>query len=212
MSNKRTPKRPILPPRFHHTAITTLRLDAMVGWYEKVAGLTPVYHGDRGAWLTNDEANHRISLLVPDGLVDPTDKPHTTGLHHTAFEYASFDQWLDNYIRLREAGITPFLTLDHGMTMSLYYADPDGNGVEIQVDTFGNWAASKEWMFASIEFATDQLGSHFDPEFLVKAREDGQSFEQIHRRTRNGEFTPAQVPASILLPDAPNRVSTAELL
>lgn len=41
MSNKRTPKRPIIPPRLHHTAITTLRIDAMIDWYEKVAGLTP---------------------------------------------------------------------------------------------------------------------------------------------------------------------------
>ena len=203
MSSKRMPRRPIIAPRLHHTAITTLRIEAMIDWYEKVTGLTPVYYGDHGAWLTNDEANHRIALLVPDGLRHPTDKAHTTGLHHTAFEYATFDQWLDNYIRLRQTGITPFLTLDHGMTMSLYYADPDGNGVEIQVDTFGNWAESKEWMFASIEFEADQLGPHFDPEMLVKAREEGQSFSEIHRRSRNGEFRPASIPDSILLPSNP---------
>lgn len=203
MSVDRKPKRPIIPPKFHHTTFTTLRLDEMVAWYEKVAGLTAVYYGDRGAWLTNDEANHRIAFLTPEGLKHPTDKPHTTGLHHTAFEYANFDQWLDNYIRLREAGIRPFLTLDHGMTMSLYYADPDGNGVEIQVDTFGDWSHSKEWMFASLEFAADQLGNHFDPEKLVNARAEGQTFKEIHQRTRKGEFTPEHIPTTILLPEVP---------
>jgi len=32
--------------------------------------------------------------------------------------------------------------LDHGMTISLYYLDPDGNLLELQVDSFGDWAAS----------------------------------------------------------------------
>jgi hypothetical protein len=41
--------RPIIPPRLHHTTFTTLRLDEMVAWYEKVAGLLPVFHGDGAA-------------------------------------------------------------------------------------------------------------------------------------------------------------------
>ena len=43
----------------------------------------------------------------PPGLKHPDDKGHTTGIHHTAFEFATFDQWLDNYIRLRDHGILP---------------------------------------------------------------------------------------------------------
>ena len=35
-----------------------------------------------GAWLTNDEANHRIALLRLPGTKVPVDKPHTAGLHH----------------------------------------------------------------------------------------------------------------------------------
>jgi len=49
-------------------------------------------------------------------------------------------------VRLRELDILPVMCLDHGMTISMYYADPDGNGVEIQVDAFNDWALSKEWM------------------------------------------------------------------
>jgi catechol 2,3-dioxygenase len=201
MSANRAPNRPIVAPRFHHTTFTTLHLDEMVEWYSKVAGLTPVYHGESAAWLTNDEANHRIAFLSPPGLKLPIDKPHTIGLHHTAFEYADFELWINNYVRLRNSGILPFLTLDHGMTMSLYYADPEGNGVEIQVDTFGDWSTSKEWMSASLEFASDQLGAYFDPEKLVAAHEAGLTFAEIHERTRAGEYVPEVIPSDILLPE-----------
>jgi catechol 2,3-dioxygenase len=201
MSANRAPSEPIIAPRAHHTTFTTLRLDEMVSWYATVAGLHPVFHNEGAAWLTNDEANHRIAFLSPPGLKHPIDKPHSTGLHHTAFEYGDFDEWLSNYVRLRDKGIVPFLTLDHGMTVSMYYADPDGNGVEIQVDAFGDWAKSKSFMFSSLEFAADQLGAHFDPDKLVAARAAGMSFEEIHRRTRAGEYPPAEIPKDIFLPE-----------
>lgn len=188
-----TPRpRPITAPKLHHATFMTLDVDQMVRWYELVCGMQPVYYADHAAWLTNDESNHRIALLRLPGTKVPVDKPHTAGLHHTAFEYATFDQWLDNYVRLREQGIVPALCLHHGMTMSMYYVDPDGNGVEIQVDVFGDWAVSKEFMWASQEFADDQLGAHFDPDKLVEARAGGMDQDEIQKRTYAREFPPAE--------------------
>lgn len=192
--------RPITAPKLHHATFMTLDVDQMVRWYELVCGMQPVYYADHAAWLTNDESNHRIALLRLPGTKVPVDKPHTAGLHHTAFEYASFDQWLDNYVRLREQGIVPALCLHHGMTMSMYYVDPDGNGVEIQVDVFGDWAVSKEWMWASQEFADDQLGAHFDPDKLVEARAQGMDQDEIQKRTYAREFPPAEA-APLNFPD-----------
>ena len=192
--------RPITRPRFHHTTFATLKLDEMVAFYEKVAGLEPVFYNDRGAWLTNDEANHRIALLALPGLKEPVDKGHSAGLHHTAFEYDDFDQWVDNYVRLRDEGIVPFLTLDHGMTMSMYYQDPEGNGVEIQVDAFGAWSKSKEYMWASSEFEKNPIGEHFDPDRIVEARAAGLPFSEIHQRATAGEYRPAVIP-EVYLPE-----------
>lgn len=193
-------RRPIIRPAFHHTTLMTLKLDEMIEFYEKVVGLEPVYYSPGGAWLTNDEANHRIALLALPGLQAPVDKGHTAGLHHTAFEYADFDQWLDNYVRLREEAIAPFLNLDHGMTMSMYYQDPEGNGVEIQVDAFGSWAKGKQWMWASEEFGENPIGRPFDPELLVDARKRGLDFAEIHRRAREGEYEPSEAP-DVYLPE-----------
>lgn len=198
--SKRHRPRPITRPKFHHTTFATLKLDEMVEFYEKVAGLEAVFHNDGGAWLTNDEANHRIALLALPGLKAPVDKGHTAGLHHTAFEYADFDLWLDNYLRLRDEGIRPFLCLDHGMTVSMYYQDPEGNGVEIQVDAFGDWTKSKEFMWAAEEFESNPIGEHFDPELLVSARSEGLSFADIHRRAMAGEYRPSVIP-EVYLPE-----------
>lgn len=202
-----TPRpRPITVPKLHHATFMTLDVDAMVAWYEAVCGLQPVYYASHAAWLTNDEANHRIALLRLPGTKVPVDKPHTAGLHHTAFEYATFDQWLDNYERLRDLGIAPAVNLHHGMTMSMYYVDPDGNGVEIQVDVFGDWAGSKEFMWASQEFADDQIGPQFDPEKLVEARRSGLTPDEVQKRAYAGEYVPA-TENEVNLPDVwPARV------
>ena len=79
MTANRNRRRPITRPVFHHTTFATLKLDEMVEFYEAVAGLEPVYHGTDGAWLTNDEANHRIALLALPDLKAPVDKGHTAG-------------------------------------------------------------------------------------------------------------------------------------
>lgn len=201
MTNNRQYKRPITAPRFHHTTFTTMHLDDMVEFYEQVAGLQPVYYGEEAAWLTNDEANHRIALLAFPDLKKPEDKGHETGLHHTAFEYPDFDSWILNYKRLKRLGIHPFVALDHGMTMSAYYLDPEGNGVEIQVDAFGDWDKSRTWMYFSAEFGANPIGEFIDMEKILSAYEDGQEKDEIHRRARNKEFEPAEIP-DIHLPEA----------
>ena len=65
-----------------------------------------------------------------------------TGIHHTAFEYDSFDDLMSSFARLKQTGIEPENCLNHGVATSLYYSDPDQNMVELQVDNFGNWDAS----------------------------------------------------------------------
>jgi len=82
------------------------------------------------AWVTNDEANHRIGLIaIPQLTKDPQRSNHAR-LQRIAYEYNSLDELLQTYVRLKQAGITPLLSADHGPTTSMYYEDPDGNSVE----------------------------------------------------------------------------------
>ena len=55
------------------------------------------------------------------------------------------------------------------MTFSYYYADPDGNHVELQVDNFGDWTKSTEWMRTSAEFRANPIGQFVDPDLVAAA-------------------------------------------
>jgi catechol 2,3-dioxygenase len=178
-------------PTLHHVNLKTVRLDAMIDWYGKVVGLEVAFRFDGGAWLTNDEANHRVALLTSPALSDDDRKLQHTGLHHTAFEYGSLDALLETYARLKADDIRPHFAVDHGMTTSFYYADPDGNSVELQVDNFGDWSASSQFIRTAAEFAADPIGELVDPDLMIQAREDGAPAEEIHRRGYAGEFHPS---------------------
>ena len=45
----------------------------------------------------------------------------------------------------------------------MYYSDPDDDLVELQVDNFGDWSKSSEWMRTSPEFAANPIGVFFVP-------------------------------------------------
>ena len=46
--------------------------------------------------------------------------------------------------------------------MSMYYADPDRNMVELQVDNLHDWEKSSEYLRTSQEFAANPIGVFFD--------------------------------------------------
>ncbi|MDQ2905617.1 MAG: VOC family protein [Ktedonobacteraceae bacterium] len=177
-------------PTLHHINLKTLRLQEMIDWYATVLGMEIQHQFPGGAWLTNDEANHRLALLVSPVLIDDNDKLMHTGFHHSAFEYATMGDLLDTYSRLKALGIEPHASLDHGITCSFYYEDPDGNSVELQTDNFGNWQESGEWIRTSPQFAANPIGTPVDPEQMVAARQAGASFAELHERAYAGEFKP----------------------
>lgn len=183
-----------IQPVLHHVNLRTTRQRELIDWYGTVVGLTVVHEFPVGAWLTNDAANHRLALLSFPELADDPDKRAHTGIDHLAFEYASVDELLNTYARLRDLGITPFMCLDHGMTLSMYYHDPDGNAVELQVDNFGSWERSKEYMLTSPEFHENPIGHFFDPEQVLAAREGGMSLDEIRQGTMSNRYRPDPMP------------------
>lgn len=184
----------IIKPAFHHVTFRTSRLAEMVAWYGTVVGAQPTFQDANNAWTTNDEANHRVAFLSVPGLSDDPDKRSHNGIHHSAFEYESFADLMSSYARLRDEGIVPAFCLDHGMTISIYYKDPEGNFVELQCDSYGDWKQSSEWMRTSPDFAANPIGTFFDPEQVYQAHKAGRSFEALHKAMRGGEFQPGTVP------------------
>ncbi|KXS13833.1 hypothetical protein M427DRAFT_33509 [Gonapodya prolifera JEL478] len=80
--------------------------------------------------------------------------------------YDSFDDLVNAYEARKAKGIKPFWCVNHGMSISMYYADPDGNQVECHVDTMTNDEVNA--FMATPEFSQNPIGVDFDPEEFVR--------------------------------------------
>jgi catechol 2,3-dioxygenase len=183
-----------IKPALHHVTIKTSQLDAMIAWYRLLVGAEVNFKNDVAAWMSNDEANHRIAFLAVPGLDDDAEKVRHNGMHHCAFEYDSFADLMSSYDRLREAGVEPAFCLDHGLTISLYYRDPDGNFVELQSDNFSDWKRSTEFMRTSPDFASNPIGTFFDPARVYEKFRSGAEFKALQKSIRAGAYLPDPIP------------------
>lgn len=186
-------KRAIISPTFHHFGVLTSRMEEMIDWYGKVLGMTVSFQSTMSgaAFASNDRAHHRMALITLPSLTEyGPDKPPHAKLQHVAFEHATIDDLLNTWERLKELSIEPVLAADHGMTIAFYYRDPDGNSVELFVDTFGDWDKSAEYIRTSPEFHQNPMGAYVDPAQILAARKAGASFAELHRRAYAGAFPP----------------------
>ncbi len=115
-------------------------------------------------------------------------------MHHFAFDHDSFVDLMVSYARLRAIGLMPEVCLDHGVTTSLYYADPDDNLVELQADNFENSNASTDWMRTAPAFAENPVGDFFDAEAIYQDHLDGKPSDQIRTGISNGACAPTKAP------------------
>jgi hypothetical protein len=125
------------------------------------------------AFLTYDDEHHRVALInldvvAPDASGDG--KRSAVGVDHVAYTYDSVEDLVENYAQLKEKGILPYWCIHHGVTMSMYYADPDGNQMEMQVDSFSSSDEANAFMTGP-SFAANPIGVEYDPEeVLAKIR------------------------------------------
>jgi len=170
----------ISPVRLAHIVFRTNQLQAMIDWYCAVLGAHVVFADARIAFLTYDEEHHRIALIATETFAPRAPSP-SVGFYHSAFTYEDLGQLLATFDRLSAEGIKPWRTINHGPTISFYYADPDGNDVELQVDRFADARDAERWM-AGEAFARNPVGLEIDPEDLRRRLASGEDTADIMRR------------------------------
>ena len=173
----------ISPARLAHVVLRSSQFDALVGWYTTVLGAKVAFSNGALAFLTYDEEHHRIAVLNIPGLQRQPDG--MAGMHHMAFTYASLSDLVATYERLDMAGIRPVCCLNHGPTTSMYYADPDGNQVELQIDNYDTVEEAGEF-FYSPAFAKNPIGVDFDPADLARRFHAGEDEAAIKKRPDGG--------------------------
>ncbi len=169
------------PTKFAHVVYSTRHFDEMIAWYQNVFEAKVVYQNPAVAFLTYDEEHHRFAFINmaafnPDGAENRA--PANLGVNHVAYTYANIGELLDTYSRLKQLSITPYWPIHHGVTLSLYYQDPDGNRMEFQVDCCAS-AEEANALMRSDAFAANPIGVEIDPEVLLAQYRSGIPMEQL---------------------------------
>ena len=162
-----------------HYGIRTRRISEMINWYKTFFNAT-VQHGDENlAFMTFDEEHHRLVIWTDEAAEEK--KENIAGVDHIGIGLPNFGELVENYERLKAAGIMPFMPVNHRFTTSLYYKDPDGNEVELSVDNFPSKEACGEFVKSEQMKAILQppFGDIFDPEELAMRYHQGATEEEL---------------------------------
>lgn len=173
----------VSPIKLAHIVFRTSRFAEMIAWYSLVLNATPAFASDTIAFLAYDDEHHRVAFINLPGLAEqPAD---IAGMHHVAFTYSTLTVLLENYERLNAIGIDPVWPVNHGPTTSLYYADPDGNQLEFQIDNYETVEEAGEFFFTD-KFATNPIGVDYDPADLLRRLRAGEDEADLRQRPASG--------------------------
>jgi catechol-2,3-dioxygenase len=169
----------IRPVRFAHVVLRTRHLKESIAFYSTLVGMKTVFENPLVAFLTFDDEHHRLALIVtPEAKPAPA---MAAGLDHIAYTMNDLGELLGTYARLKAEGIEPVWTINHGPTTSIYYQDPDGNRVELQIENFDSQAALDTWM-QSGDFQKNPIGVEFDPAKLLARYREGVPEDELKRQ------------------------------
>ncbi|KAL5349318.1 hypothetical protein ACLOAV_005608 [Pseudogymnoascus australis] len=162
----------ISPISLAHVVFRTANLQRMINFWALFLGATVVFQNDTIAFLRYDDEHHRIAFIADPGAQPQLGGSKGAGMHHVAFTFASLADLVQAYKQRKALGVLPTWCVDHGVTTSMYYTDPDGNQIETQVDNFESPGEATEFMQGSV-FAENPIGTEFDPEELDRKIQSG---------------------------------------
>lgn len=160
----------IPPKKLAHIVLTTRCFEEKIHWWQLVLGARIMFRNELLCFLSYDDEHHRVALINTPNYSPK--KRESIGMDHVAFTFASLGDLLHSYERLKAMDIKPVWSINHGPTTSLYFIDPDGAQVELQVDNFTSEEELAEF-FASGAFEQNAIGVEFDPELMLQGFKSG---------------------------------------
>jgi catechol 2,3-dioxygenase len=107
-------------------------------FYVKTLGLQVSHENlERGAVFLSFGTEHHDLALFQLASGEPPDAGQP-GLHHMAWQLGSFDELREAHRELKAMGVPIESTIEHNVTRSIYFPDPDGNRVELYCDMVEN--------------------------------------------------------------------------
>ena len=101
-------------------------------FYTKLLGFKVNERANGYIFLTLGKKHHDLALQEIENAKKPTED--TIGLYHFAIEAKNIRELAKLYFKLKQGDVS-VSPIDHGISKTLYFSDPDGNGIEVYVDT-----------------------------------------------------------------------------
>ncbi|CRG83406.1 hypothetical protein PISL3812_00757 [Talaromyces islandicus] len=174
---------------------TPAKYSQMVSFYTALLSATPIYQNETMTFLRYDHEHHRLAIVQTPSIEPAPEGSLVAGLDHIAFTFASLPELARTYISLKstpQQPILPVWCVNHGPTTSMYYRDPNGTRVELQVDNFDTAEEADAYM-RSEAFKRNPIGVDFEPEewaatvFRAADQDGEEGMEKIKMRAEMGE-------------------------
>ena len=122
-------------PAFSHFGLFVRDIETIVRFYREALGFIETDRGKTGdrdiVFLTRDPKDHHQIVFV-SGLVE---RPREEVLNQKSFRLPTFEALQKYATRAEALGATQFRSVDHGNAWAVYFRDPEGNRVELFVDS-----------------------------------------------------------------------------
>jgi len=147
-----------------HVELEVRDLDRAAAFYRRVLrlGVTERMDSRKGrvVFLSAGSRHHDLALTAAPGRVagaEATGDGDGPGAgFQLAFEVPDREAFADTYFRLRADGV-PATAVDHGISWSLYFRDPDDHTLEVYWDTRDREQGRDRWEGASRLLALDDV-------------------------------------------------------
>ena len=128
---------PALGLEVAHSVLYVHDVDVMITFYRDILGFEVTDRGPLGPneiVFMSQTANHHHQVAFISGREQP--EP-SNNMHHTAYRSSGTLDDLKALHTVLEAhdGVTQIMPLTHGNAWSIYFRDPEHNGVEVFIDT-----------------------------------------------------------------------------
>lgn len=190
------------PSRLAHVVYRTHRFAEMLDWYTRAFDTSIQYQNPALAFLTYDDEHHRFAIANLDVIRPDTgnkDARGLVGVDHIAFAYDSLADLLETYAELKAKQIVPYWAVHHGMSVSLYYADPDGNQLEFTVDAFPDAKACHDFFRSGVMDRTG-VGTRYDPDDWLARIRAGADAWALMKDLPPG--APSDIPGTVMTAEA----------
>jgi catechol 2,3-dioxygenase-like lactoylglutathione lyase family enzyme len=181
-----TTLKPIAPSKFAHVVYKTHKFEMMLDWYVSVFNARVQHRDERLAFLTYDDEHHRFAFInLGPATEERPRREDDAGVHHVAYTWKNLDELVATYKRLKSLGIVPVRPIRHGLTLSMYYQDPDQNMMEFQIDLMDPDTANA--FMGGPAFSSNPIGERFDPDELAARFDAGKSVDDLIFRSDQKE-------------------------